>query len=154
MTRRLRIIRLHLFHLMQTFLENSVDLDVGVPPRGLHGEAYRGHILWDELFVFPILNLRFPELTRTLLRYRYRRLPAARWAARRAGCAGAMYPWQAGSDGREENQQIHLNPRLRPLGSRHQPTGSVMSASPSPTTSGSTTRPPATTTSCITTGRR
>ncbi len=71
----LRIIRLHLFHLLQTVSENSIDLDVGVPPRGLHGEAYRGHILWDELFVFPILNLRFPQITRTLLRYRYRRLP-------------------------------------------------------------------------------
>jgi trehalose/maltose hydrolase-like predicted phosphorylase len=106
----LRIIRLHLFHLLQTVSENSIDLDVGVPPRGLHGEAYRGHILWDELFVFPILNLRFPQITRTLLRYRHRRLPEARWAARQAGYAGAMYPWQSGSDGREENQKIHLNP--------------------------------------------
>ena len=106
----LRIIRLHVFHLLQTVSENSIDLDVGVPPRGLHGEAYRGHILWDELFVFPILNLRFPQITRTLLRYRHRRLPEARWAARQAGYSGAMYPWQSGSDGREENQQIHLNP--------------------------------------------
>jgi trehalose/maltose hydrolase-like predicted phosphorylase len=106
----LRVIRLHLFHLLQTVSENSIDLDVGVPPRGLHGEAYRGHILWDELFVFPILNLRFPQITRSLLRYRHRRLPEARWAARQAGYSGAMYPWQSGSDGREENQQIHLNP--------------------------------------------
>lgn len=106
----LRKIRLHLFHLLQTVCENSVDLDVGVPPRGLHGEAYRGHILWDELFVFPILNLRLPLVTRTLLRYRHRRLPEARWAARQAGYSGAMYPWQSGSDGREENQRLHLNP--------------------------------------------
>jgi trehalose/maltose hydrolase-like predicted phosphorylase len=27
------------------------------------------------------------------------------------GRAGAMYPWQSGSDGREETQQWHLNPR-------------------------------------------
>ena len=106
----LRIIRLHVFHTLQTVSLNSVDLDVGVPPRGLHGEAYRGHVLWDELFVFPILNLRFPLVTLTLLRYRYRRLAAARWAAREAGYSGAMYPWQSGSDGREENQKIHLNP--------------------------------------------
>ncbi len=106
----LRIVRLHLFHTLQTVCPNIVDLDVGVPPRGLHGEAYRGHILWDELFVFPILNLRFPLVTRTLLRYRYRRLAEARWAARQAGYSGAMYPWQSGSDGREENQRIHLNP--------------------------------------------
>jgi trehalose/maltose hydrolase-like predicted phosphorylase len=54
--------------------------------------------------------LRFPLVTRTLLRYRYRRLAEARWAARQAGYSGAMYPWQSGSDGREENQRIHLNP--------------------------------------------
>ena len=103
--------RLHLFHLLQTVSPNSVDLDVGVPARGLHGEAYRGHVFWDELFVLPLLNLRLPELARTLLRYRSRRLPAARRAASAAGLGGAMFPWQSGSDGREESQQLHLNPR-------------------------------------------
>ncbi|NIQ59983.1 MAG: glycoside hydrolase family 65 protein, partial [Gammaproteobacteria bacterium] len=24
---------------------------------------------------------------------------------------GAMFPWQSGSDGREESQRLHLNPR-------------------------------------------
>ncbi|MEV0569322.1 hypothetical protein [Dactylosporangium sp. NPDC050588] len=76
--RVLPTVRLHLFHLLQTVSENSVDADVGIPARGLHGEAYRGHVLWDELFVFPILNLRMPLLSRALLRYRYRRLPWAR----------------------------------------------------------------------------
>src|SRR4029453_16917304 len=61
--------------------------------------------------VFPFLNLRFPELTRALLQYRFRRLPEAREAARAAGYRGAMYPWQSGSDGREETQRLHLNPR-------------------------------------------
>jgi alpha,alpha-trehalase len=87
------------------------DLDVGVPARGLHGEAYRGHVFWDELFVFPLLNLRMPEITRALLRYRYRRLDEARAAARVAGCRGAMFPWQSGSDGREETPQLYVNPR-------------------------------------------
>ena len=106
-----RILNLHVFHLLQTVSEHTIDLDAGVPARGLHGEAYRGHIFWDELFVFPFLNLRFPELTRALLRYRARRLPEARQAARAAGYRGAMYPWQSGSDGREETQRLHLNPR-------------------------------------------
>jgi len=104
-------VNLHVFHLLQTVSGHTIDLDVGVPARGLHGEAYRGHIFWDELFVFPFLNLRFPEATRALLRYRHRRLPEARWAARQAGYQGAMYPWQSGSDGREETQRLHLNPR-------------------------------------------
>ena len=91
--------------------QKSVDLDVGVPARGLHGEAYHGHVFWDELFVFPYLTLNLPELTRSLLRYRHRRLPEARQAARDAGYEGAMFPWQSGLDGREDTQALHLNPR-------------------------------------------
>ena len=107
----LRTLRLHIFHLLQTTSPHTMDLDAGVPARGWHGEAYRGHIFWDELFIFPLLNLRLPEITRSLLMYRYRRLDAARANARQAGYAGAMYPWQSGSDGREESQRLHLNPR-------------------------------------------
>ncbi len=106
-----RLLNLHIFHLLQTVSKATTDLDVGVPARGLHGEAYRGHVFWDELFVFPFLSLRVPELTRALLRYRARRLDAARRAAADEGYVGAMYPWQSGSDGREETQTLHLNPR-------------------------------------------
>jgi trehalose/maltose hydrolase-like predicted phosphorylase len=103
--------RLHIFHLLQTASPHTKDLDVGVPARGLHGEAYRGHVFWDELFVFPTLNLRMPEITRALLLYRYRRLEQARVAARAAGYRGAMFPWQSGSDGREETDRVFFNPR-------------------------------------------
>lgn len=105
------VLRLHIFHLLQTASPNSIDLDTAVPARGWHGEAYRGHIFWDELFIFPFLNLRFPELTRSLLMYRYRRLPEARYLAAEAGYGGAMFPWQSGSSGREESQVLHLNPK-------------------------------------------
>ncbi|MFF9912338.1 glycoside hydrolase family 65 protein [Streptomyces sp. NPDC013457] len=106
-----RVLRLHLFHLLQTLSPHTAELDVGVPARGLHGEAYRGHVFWDELFVLPYVTLHFPEVARALLMYRHRRLPAARAAARRAGGQGAMYPWQSASSGREETQELHLNPR-------------------------------------------
>ncbi|MEU4464141.1 glycosyl hydrolase family 65 protein [Streptomyces sp. NPDC024017] len=105
------ILRLHLFHVLQTLSPHTADLDVGVPARGLHGEAYRGHVFWDELFVLPYLNLHLPEVSRALLHYRHRRLDRARAAARAVGRRGAMYPWQSGSDGREETQRLHLNPR-------------------------------------------
>ncbi|MCH8983532.1 MAG: glycoside hydrolase family 65 protein [Acidobacteria bacterium] len=106
-----RTLNLHVFHVLQTLSPHVADRDVGVPARGLHGEGYRGHIFWDELFVFPFLNLRIPDLTRALLLYRYRRLSAARRAAREAGHKGAMYPWQSGSDGREETPTQFYNAR-------------------------------------------
>ncbi len=105
-----RILRLHAFHLLQTASPNSVDLDAAVAARGLHGEAYRGHIFWDELYFLPFYMVRTPEIARSLLLYRYHRLDAARRAAREEGYSGAMYPWQSGSDGTEETQKLHLNP--------------------------------------------
>jgi len=105
------LLHLHAFHVLQTVSLHTVDLDAGLPARGLHGEAYRGHIFWDELYVFPFLSGVFPEITRELLLYRYRRLPAAVRAARAEGFRGAMFPWQSGSDGREEAQVVHLNPK-------------------------------------------
>ena len=104
-------VNVHVFHLLQTTSPNTIDLDVGIPARGLHGEAYRGHIFWDEMFVFPMLHIRMPEVARALLEYRHRRLDEARAAARALGHRGAMFPWQSGSDGREETDEVHLNPR-------------------------------------------
>ena len=117
------ILSLHIFHLVQCASEHTLDLDVGVPARGWHGEAYRGHIFWDELFILPYIKLRMPVLARSLLHYRRRRLDAARRNAAAAGHRGALYPWQSGSDGREESQSLHLNPmsgRWHPDNSRLQ----------------------------------
>src|SRR5215216_732210 len=105
------VLHLHIFHLLQTASPHTVHLDVGVPARGWHGEAYRGHIFWDELFIFPFLNFQRPILASALLNYRHARLGAARAAARAAGYQGAMFPWQSGSNGREETQTLHLNPK-------------------------------------------
>ncbi|HET7742167.1 MAG TPA: trehalose-phosphatase [Mycobacterium sp.] len=108
---RLRDVRLHIFHLLQCVSPHLADCDAGIPARGLHGEAYRGHVFWDDLFVVPVLNLRLPDVTRSILRYRYRRLGEACRSAAAAGYSGAMFPWQSGSDGREMSQKLHLNPR-------------------------------------------
>ncbi len=105
------ITRLHIFHLYQTVSYKSIDYDIGIPARGWHGEAYRGHIFWDELYIQPFIDLHHPQLSRSLLMYRYRRLGKARQAAAEKGFRGAMYPWQSGSNGREETQKVHLNPQ-------------------------------------------
>lgn len=103
-------LNLHTFHVLQSVASVDTDLDAGLPVRGLHGEGYRGHIFWDELFVYPMLTLRQPSLSRALLLYRYRRLREARAAAQAAGLRGALFPWQSGSDGREETPERLLNP--------------------------------------------
>jgi trehalose/maltose hydrolase-like predicted phosphorylase/beta-phosphoglucomutase-like phosphatase (HAD superfamily) len=105
------VLHLHILHLLQTVSPHTVHLDVGVPARGWHGEAYRGHIFWDEMFIFPFLNFQRPILASALLDYRHARLGAARSAARLNGYRGAMFPWQSGSNGEEETQELHLNPK-------------------------------------------
>ncbi len=105
-----KLVRLHLFHMMVSASTHHVGLDAGIGPRGLHGEAYRGHIFWDELYMLPLYNIHIPEVTRSVIMYRYQRLDEARKAALEHGYKGAMFPWQSGSDGREETQVIHLNP--------------------------------------------
>jgi trehalose-phosphatase len=104
------LLRFHIAHVLQVCSRLTAHHDAGVPARGLNGEAYRGHVFWDELYVYPFLSFRLPEITRGLLLYRYRRLGEARAAARAAGHHGAMFPWQSGSDGTEETQIVHLNP--------------------------------------------
>ncbi len=104
------LLRLHVSHILQVCSLHTTNHDAGVPARGLNGEAYRGHVFWDELYVFRYLTSRLPEITRELLMYRHRRLGEARAAARESGFSGAMFPWQSGSDGSEETQVVHLNP--------------------------------------------
>ena len=105
-----KLLRLHIYHLMVTTSPHNKNIDFGIPARGLHGEAYRGHIFWDEIYVLPFYCLHFPEVARSVLMYRYRRLDKARSYADEHGYKGAMFPWQSGSDGSEETQIVHLNP--------------------------------------------
>ena len=132
-------LNLHTFHVLQA-AASSADIDAGLPARGLSGEGYCGHVFWDEILVYPLLTLRQPELTRISLQYRYRRLGEAQAAARAAGLAGALFPWQSGSDGRDETPIQLFNPlsgTWMPDNSRRQRHG----ASRSPTASSSTSRP-------------
>lgn len=105
----LRALRLQIFHILQTVSPHTADLDVGIPARGWHGEDYRGHIFWDETYVLPFLACRFPEIARSMLLYRYRRLNAARVLARQQGYKGAMFPWRSASTGHEATPQFQFN---------------------------------------------
>ena len=117
------MVDLHTFHLLQAMSHHTTFIDAGTTARGLTGEGYRGHVFWDEVYVLPLLNLRLPEISKALLLYRWRRLDAARHLAREAGFAGARFPWQSGSDGREETPVElwnHRSSRWMPDHSRRQ----------------------------------
>ena len=98
------LLRLNMFHLLQAASPNSIGLDIGVPARGWTGEAYQGHIFWDELFIFPFLNFRTPEITRSLLMYRYRRLGEARAAARAPGSRARCFRGRAAATARRKRR--------------------------------------------------
>ncbi|MBD3379610.1 MAG: glycoside hydrolase family 65 protein [Candidatus Omnitrophica bacterium] len=105
-----KIINFHTFHLLQTATRHNRKIDAALPARGLHGESYRGHIFWDELFVMPLYDYQMPVVSRALLKYRFERIGKAREYADEEGYRGAMFPWQSGSTGEEETQVLHLNP--------------------------------------------
>ena len=106
-----KALRFHTYHLMGTASPHNPSIDAGMPARGLNGEAYRGHIFWDEIYILPFFIHHFPDIAKALLMYRYKRLDAARNYARENGFEGAMFPWQTADDGSEETQIIHYNPQ-------------------------------------------
>jgi len=55
-----KLIRMHIYHSLVTTSPHNEKIDFGIPARGLHGEAYRGHIFWDELHP-PFLLHAFPR---------------------------------------------------------------------------------------------
>jgi len=114
-----KLIRAHIYHMIISISPHNAGIDAGIPARGLHGEAYRGHIFWDEIYILPFYYMHFPEAARSVLNYRYNRLDSARKYAKKYLESGAMFPWQSGSDGREETQEIHLNPVSGEWGSDH-----------------------------------
>jgi len=105
-----KLLRMHIYHLLCTTSPHNTEIDFGIPARGLTGEAYRGHIFWDEMYILPFYFMHLPDVAKSVLMYRYRRLDAARAYARQHGYAGAMFPWQSGRTGEEETQQFHYNP--------------------------------------------
>jgi alpha,alpha-trehalose phosphorylase len=85
-------IRFNLFHILQA---SACAEDMGVPAKGLTGQAYEGHYFWDtEIYLLPFLTYTSPRIARNLLTFRYTMLPQARARAKELGHRGAMFPWR------------------------------------------------------------
>lgn len=91
-------VRFSVFHLLQS---GRADGARTIPAKGLTGNGYDGHVLWDtEGYVLPVLTYLAPELARSALRWRHAHLPEARERAAELRLTGATYPWRTLS-GRE-----------------------------------------------------
>lgn len=94
-----RIVRFALFNLYSSCREGS---RLSIPPMGLSLQGYNGHIFWDtELWMYPPMLLLNQDIARSMLDYRFDRLPAARKKALAYGYRGAMFPWESDDSGEE-----------------------------------------------------
>ncbi|TDB81542.1 glycoside hydrolase family 65 protein [Micromonospora sp. KC721] len=85
-------VRFAVFHLLQA---GRADGDRTIPAKGLTGNGYDGHVLWDtESYVLSVLTYLAPEVTRAALRWRHAHLPEARERARELKLPGAAFPWR------------------------------------------------------------
>ena len=92
-------VRFALFHLLGAAAASG---EAAVGARGATGQAYAGHVFWDaDVFVLPALAAVLPGAAAAMLRYRLRRLPAARRAAAARGFAGARFPWESADSGED-----------------------------------------------------
>ena len=76
--------------------------ELAVGARGLSGTGYAGHVFWDaDVFVLPAMAAMDPAAVAAMVRYRLRRLAAARARARTAGMRGARFPWESAAGGED-----------------------------------------------------
>lgn len=74
--------------------------EAAVGARGVSGPGYAGHVFWDaDVFVLPAMVTMDPAAAKAMIRYRLRRLPVARAAARSGGQQGARFPWESAASG-------------------------------------------------------
>jgi trehalose/maltose hydrolase-like predicted phosphorylase len=93
-------VRFALYHLYSFAREGTA---YSLSPMGLSGLGYNGHVFWDtELWMYPPLLVLQPAIAKSLLEYRFERLPAARQNAFSHGYKGAMFPWESSDEGSED----------------------------------------------------
>eukprot|EP01029_Cantina_marsupialis_P009033 TRINITY_DN2118_c0_g1_i2.p1 TRINITY_DN2118_c0_g1~~TRINITY_DN2118_c0_g1_i2.p1 ORF type:complete len:769 (+),score=208.04 TRINITY_DN2118_c0_g1_i2:90-2396(+) len=78
------------------------DWPYGLSPGGISSNAYNGHSFWDtETWMFPNMNVLYPEIARSLINYRFSRIGAAEKNAIRLGWKGTDFPWESAETGAE-----------------------------------------------------
>ncbi|MFF5172592.1 glycoside hydrolase family 65 protein [Micromonospora sp. NPDC000089] len=87
-----RAVRFAVFHLLQAGRPDGART---IPAKGLTGNGYDGHVLWDtESYVLPVLTYLAPEVTRSALRWRHAHLAEAAERAAELRLPGVTFPWR------------------------------------------------------------
>ncbi len=85
-------VRWNLYQLIQA---SACVQEQGISAKALTSNGYDGHYFWDtEMYVIPFLAYTNQAAARSLLRFRWHLLPAARKRARELNQRGALYPWR------------------------------------------------------------
>ncbi|HDZ76976.1 MAG TPA: glycoside hydrolase family 65 protein, partial [Candidatus Omnitrophica bacterium] len=93
--------RFNIYHMLICANQDGGTSSIGA--KALTGEGYRGHIFWDtEIYVLPFYLYVLPDVAKSILLYRYKRLDAARENAKKYGYKGVMFPWESAGIGVDE----------------------------------------------------
>ncbi|KAF4094827.1 protein-glucosylgalactosylhydroxylysine glucosidase-like [Onychostoma macrolepis] len=115
-----------MFYLLSSFSSLSEEANApyefgGLSPGGLsngsNGEAYYGHVFWDqETWMYPGIALFYPRLARSMLQYRVGTIEGARANAEQMGYKGLKYAWESAVTGQDVcpvdiliKEQLHIN---------------------------------------------
>ncbi|XP_013410390.1 protein-glucosylgalactosylhydroxylysine glucosidase-like, partial [Lingula anatina] len=94
-----------------------IGLSPGDLAHGAYKKDYEGHVFWDqETWMYPPIQMFFPDLAKIMLKTRTRTLDAARHNAIQKRLKGAKYPWESAFTGAETSPsndtatyEIHIN---------------------------------------------
>ncbi len=86
-------VRYNMYQLIQSVGKDQYS---NIAAKGLSGEGYEGHYFWDtEMYIQPFFTLTNPQISKSLIAYRYTILDSAREHAAIMGHKkGALYPWR------------------------------------------------------------
>ncbi len=88
----LQALRFNIYQVLQASVRAE---GVGIPAKGLTGQAYEGHYFWDsEIYVLPFLTYTNPRIVRNQLIFRHSMLERARKRARKLSQKGCLFPWR------------------------------------------------------------
>lgn len=98
-------IRFSIFHLLQSV--HPCNNGTNIPSRGLTSEYHQGHFFFNtEIYCVPYFMYFFPEVSKSLLTFRYNTLLNAIKFAISSNNKGARFPEQADPDGKPGGPKI------------------------------------------------